>query len=193
MPPAKTATKPGKADRKPTAKQPVRTIQGDVLSQGPSQAELLKQYEEAVTFMQKGNYTAAHPALEKLLKIAPPQLTDRIRMYLSACIAQAHKAPAQFSSPEEKFDYAISLLNNCDFEDAREHLDEIVAGQNDADYAFYGLAVLASMTGDSQTCLERLTEAIRLNGINRIHARSDSDFQGMADDPRFTELLYPEA
>lgn len=193
MPSVKTAPKPGKADRKPATKQAVRTIQGDVVSQGPSQAELLKQYEEAVTYMQKGNYAAAHPALEKLLKLAPPQLTDRIRMYLAACVAQANKGPAQFSSPEEKYDYAISLLNNCDYEDAREHLDEILADQQDADYAFYGLAVLASMTGDAQTCLEKLTEAIRLNGINRIHARSDSDFQHMTDDPRFTELLYPEA
>ena len=31
------------------------------------------------------------------------------------------------------------------------------------------------------------------NPRNRIQARSDSDFQDMADDPRFTELLYPEA
>ena len=57
---------------------------------------------------------------------------------------------------------------------------------------FYGLAVLASMTGDSHQCLEHLTEAIRQNPRNRIQARSDSDFQDMADDPRFTELLYPE-
>jgi hypothetical protein len=48
------------------------------------------------------------------------------------------------------------------------------------------------MTGDSHTCLEHLTEAIRRNPRNRIQARSDSDFQDMADDPRFTELLYPE-
>lgn len=192
MAPAKTASKSGKAERNST-RQPARTIQGDVVSSANPQAELLKQYEEAVTYMQRGNYTAAHPALEKLLKVAPPQLTDRIRMYLSACIAQATKAPAQFASPEEQYDYAISLLNNRDFDDAREHLQEIIAGQQNADYAFYGLAVLASITGDSQSCLEKLTEAIRLNGINRIHARSDSDFQHMADDPRFTELLYPES
>ena len=193
MPPVKTPSKPGKADRKPATKQPVRTIQGDVVPQGAPLAEVLKQYEEAVTYMQKGNYSAAHPALETLLKIAPQQLTDRIRMYLSACVAQAAKAPAKFLSPEEKYDYAISLLNDGHYEDAREHLDEIVGGRKDADYAFYGLALLASMTGDSQSCLEKLTEAIRLNSIHRIHARADSDFQHMADDPRFTELLYPES
>jgi tetratricopeptide (TPR) repeat protein len=56
-----------------------------------------------------------------------------------------------------------------------------------------GLALLASMTGENQKCIEHLTEAIRLNAQNRIQARSDSDFDGVADDPRFTELLYPEA
>jgi len=37
-----------------------------------------------------------------------------------------------------------------------------------------------------------LNEAIKLNPSNRFQARSDSDFNNMADDPRFTELLYPE-
>ena len=35
-------------------------------------------------------------------------------------------------------------------------------------------------------------EAIRLNPANRYQARNDSDFKNLADDPRFTELLYPD-
>ncbi len=194
MPHVKTASKPSKADRKPVVKPLPRTIAGAVTPLHDSaRAEILKQYQAAVTFMQQGNYTAAHPALEALLKAAPPEFMDRIRMYLAACIAHAKKADATFSSPEEKYDYAISLLNDGQYEDAREHLQEILDRNQDADYAFYGLALLASMTGDTQNCLERLTEAIRLNRTNRIQARSDSDFQDMADDPRFTELLYPES
>jgi hypothetical protein len=49
------------------------------------------------------------------------------------------------------------------------------------------------MTGDTQECIEKLREAIRLNGQNRVQARADSDFETVAEDPRFTELLYPEA
>jgi hypothetical protein len=48
------------------------------------------------------------------------------------------------------------------------------------------------MTGQTEQCLEHLSQAIGINPQNRIHARVDSDFQDMADDPRFTELLYPE-
>jgi hypothetical protein len=49
------------------------------------------------------------------------------------------------------------------------------------------------MTGDCPRCIESLTEAIRLNPQNRLQARNDSDFDPVADDPSFTELLYPEA
>ncbi len=189
MSPVKNASKSGKSN----VTQFPPTLAGTVVPQDKVRAELLKQYETAVTYMQSGNYTAAHPALEALLKTAPPEFTDRIRMYLAACIAQSKKGAAEFSSPEEKYDYAISLLNDGQYEEAREHLHEIVDGDSNADYGFYGLAVLASITGDTQSCLEKLTQAIHLNAQNRIQARSDSDFQDMVDDPRFTELLYPEA
>ncbi|MEG9431561.1 TPR end-of-group domain-containing protein [Terriglobus sp. ADX1] len=188
---SKTSAKPGKTA---TAGKPSRTIAGTVAPpQDELRQEILRQYEEAVRAMQQGNYAAAHPSLEKLLAIAPSEFIDRIRMYLAACVAQANRKTTSFSSAEEKYDYAISLLNDGQFEDARDHLNEILDGNSEADYAFYGLAVLASVTGDSHNCLEKLTEAIRLNSQNRILARSDSDFQDMADDPRFTELLYPEA
>ncbi len=49
-----------------------------------------------------------------------------------------------------------------------------------------------SLTSRAEECLEQLGRAIDLNPRNRIQARLDSDFQEMFDDPRFTELLYPE-
>ncbi len=143
--------------------------------------------------MQSGKYEAAHAAFDKLLGEGPPELGDRIRMYINACLLQVAKGKTEFKSHEERYDYAISLLNKGLYQDARDEFKAILAAEQSADYAFYGLALLSSMTGDSHKCLEHLTEAIRLNARNRIQARSDSDFQDMADDPRFTELLYPES
>ena len=86
----------------------------------------------------------------------------------SACTSppaspRSTKAPRDFETHEERYDYAISLLNQGHYEDAREHFKEILLKEKSADYAFYGLALLASMTGDNDTCIEHLTEAIRLN------------------------------
>ncbi len=52
--------------------------------------------------------------------------------------------------------------------------------------------MLEAITGRTQECLQSLSQAIELNPRNRLQARVDNDFQNMVDDPRFTELLYPE-
>lgn len=175
------------------SKRSPRILAGAVTpANDPSQAQLLTEYEAAVRLMQEGKFDKARTAFEKLLTAGPGNLADRIRMYINASTAQLQKRETKFSNHEEHYDYAVSLLNDGNYEDAKEQFQAILNQNGDADYAFYGLAVIASMTGDSHTCLEHLTEAIRRNPRNRIQARADSDFQDMADDPRFTELLYPE-
>ncbi len=53
-------------------------------------------------------------------------------------------------------------------------------------------AALNCLTGRFPEAISNLNEAIRLNPANRYQARNDSDFKNLADDPRFTELLYPD-
>jgi tetratricopeptide (TPR) repeat protein len=154
--------------------------------------QAIQHYQSAVQLMQEGKYEKARVAFEKLIITAPPELLERSKVYLAACERQAKHAALTFSTPGEQYDYAISLLNTGDYEDARDQLDGILKKNPSADYAHYGLAILDSITGQAEECLEHLIAAIELNPRNRIQARSDSDFQDMADDPRFTELLYPE-
>ncbi|HEX4156045.1 MAG TPA: tetratricopeptide repeat protein [Acidobacteriaceae bacterium] len=171
-----------------------RTIAGKGTAVEDAQRKVtLALYESALKLMQSGKYEKAHAAFTQMLQTAPHDLADRIRMYIAACVAQIDKGTTKFESHEERYDYAISLLNQGHYEDARQHFEQILRENDSADYAFYGLALLASMTGDTQQCIDRLTEAIRLNTQNRFQARADSDFEPVADDPRFTELLYPEA
>ncbi len=177
-----------------SAKRTPRTLAGDLPPAAANgRAQALGLYEEALRLLQAGKYEKAHEAFNAMLAGSPPDLAASIRMYINACLLQIQKGKTSFASHEERYDYAISLLNEGLYEDAREHFKQIIAEKPTADYAFYGLAVLASMTGDTHTCLQHLTAAIEHNPKNRIQARSDSDFQDMADDPRFTDLLYPEA
>jgi len=185
---------PTKTDAPATARRAPRTLAGAVSNQhDTARAQAIASYEAALHLMQQGKFDKAHAAFDKMLANSPGDLADRIRMYISACLAQIAKGKTSFISHEEQYDYAISQLNNGNYEDARQQFRQILAANPTADYAFYGLAVLASMTGDSHECLEHLTQAIKHNPRNRIQARADSDFQDMADDPRFTDLLYPEA
>jgi tetratricopeptide (TPR) repeat protein len=158
----------------------------------PVPSPTFQQYQAAVHLVQQGKYDKALAALEKLLPSAPPQIAERCRMYAITCRRQLEHAALSFASPEERCDYAVAQLNQGLYEEAREHFNAIIAGHAQADYAFYGLAILDSITGRSQDCLANLSRAIELNPRNRLQARSDNDFLNMLDDPRFTELLYPE-
>jgi tetratricopeptide (TPR) repeat protein len=153
---------------------------------------VFQHYQAAVQLLQQGKYEKALGILEKLLPEAPAEIRDRCRVYIATCRRQLEKASLSFPTPEEHYDYAVSLLNTGYYEEAREQFNQILSGYPDADYVFYGLAVLESITGHVQDCLSNLARAIELNPKNRLQARVDNDFQNMVDDPRFTELLYPE-
>lgn len=158
----------------------------------PYSGPAFQQYQSAVQLLQQGKFDKALAAFEKLLPSAPPEILERCKMYIATCQRQLERPALAFDTPAERFDYAISQLNTGFYEEAREQLDAVVSEDPQADYAFYGLAVLDSITGHPQECLTNLAKAIELNSKNRLQARTDNDFQSMADDPRFTELLYPE-
>jgi len=172
-----------------------RVLPPDTNSGGREQIgaeRVFQHYESAVLLLQQGKYEKALSLLEKLLPGAPVEIQDRCRMYINTCHRQLEKTKLSFITPEEHYDYAISQLNTGYYEEAREEFNHILTAHPEADYALYGLAVLESITGRTQECLDSLSRAIDLNPKNRLQARVDNDFQNMVDDPRFTELLYPE-
>lgn len=184
----KSEERNGKIHRMP------RTLAGTAApAEDGNRKALLALYEKALTLMGNGKYTEAHTAFSSLLEGAPHDLGDRIRMYIAACVSQIHQGTTEFRTHEERYDYAISLLNHGQYDEASEHFKEILLENDTADYAFYGMALLASMVGRGHECLGHLEKAIRLNPMNRIQAQGDSDFSNMSDDPRFTDLLYPES
>ncbi len=157
-----------------------------------SASPAFQHYQAAVQLVQQGKYDKALAAFEKLLHSAPPEIVERAKMYVSTCQRQLERTSLAFQTPEERYDYAVSQLNQGFYEEAREQFNGVVTDDPMADYAYYGLAVLDSITGHPQDCLSNLSKAIELNPRNRLQARTDNDFQSMQDDPRFTELLYPE-
>jgi tetratricopeptide (TPR) repeat protein len=162
------------------------------VKEDPVFAQAVQNYEAGLKAMQEHKFERAKGLLEKIISNGPRELADRARVHLSSCVQQLSESASSFKTHEEHFDYAVSLLNSGQLDQARSHLEKILKQNNTADFAFYGMAVVDCLTGQIESSLKNLGEAIRLNPQNRFQARNDSDFQSMADDPRFTELLYPE-
>jgi tetratricopeptide (TPR) repeat protein len=170
-----------------------RTLAGQPLVDEAERKAMLGLYEKALKLVTAGKYEEAHVAFNTMLAKAPPDFAASIRTYIAVCVSQLDRGSTDFRTHEERYDYGISLLNHGNYEDAREVFKNLLIDNPDCDYAFYGMALLASMTSETEECLKHLADAIRLNPQYRLQARSDSDFNNVSDDPMFTELLYPDA
>lgn len=175
-----------------SAKKTSPPPQKPAFKEDPAFTQAVQNYEAGLKAMQEHKFEKAKSLLEKIVASGPRELADRARIYLNTCNQHLQDASASFKTHEEQFDYAVSLMNSGQFEQARGHMEKILKQNPQADFAYYGMAVVECLAGQVESSLKNLSEAIRLNPQNRFQARNDSDFQNMADDPRFTELLYPE-
>ena len=163
------------------------------VTEDPRYVQALQSYEAGLRAMQEHKFDKAKPHFQKVLTGPSKELIDRATVHLNICHQHLERPPAsQFKTSEEHFDYAVSLMNVGDYVGAREHLDKLLKQNPKADYVVYGLAALDCLTGRVEESLRHLDEALRLNAQLRFQARNDSDFQNLAEDPRFTELLYPD-
>ena len=158
----------------------------------PRYTQALQSYEAGLRAMQEHKFDKAKAALQKVVGGPSKELSDRAAVHLNTCNQHLERATVEFDTPEEHYDYAVSLMNVGDYVQAREHLEKLQKQSPRADYVIYGLAALDCLTGRVEDALRNLDEAIRLNPAVRFQARNDSDFQNLAEDPRFTELLYPD-
>ena len=171
--------------QKPTAKK--------TMAEDPRYTAALKSYEDGLRAMQEHKYDKAKPHFQKIVAGSVKELVDRATVHLNTCNQHLERSAAtQFKTAEEHFDYAVSLMNVGDYVTAREHLEKLLKQNAKAEYVVYGLAALDCLTGHVEDSLRRLDEALRLKPQLRFQARNDSDFQNLAEDPRFTELLYPD-
>jgi len=163
------------------------------IADDPRITQALQNYETGLRALQEHKFEKAKPLFEKVLAGGTKELSDRAAVHLSICNQHLERTTSQqFKTVEEHYDYAVSLMNVGDYVTAREHIEKLLKQAPKADFVIYGLAALDCLTGHVEDSLKHLDEALRLNASLRYQARNDSDFHNLAEDPRFTELLYPD-
>src|SRR5277367_4072517 len=107
-------------------KRAPRTLAGTIPPTDTARTQIVAHYEAALRLMQEGKYDKAHSAFDKMLAAGAGELSERARMYSNACALQMTKGKNSFSNCEEHYDYAVSLLNDGHYEDAREQFQQIL-------------------------------------------------------------------
>jgi Flp pilus assembly protein TadD len=185
--------KGSKSKKKKGLSAPLPVQRGGVELVNPLVQAQMKTYDEALVLFHQQKYGKAKQELEKVLEGPSKELADRARMHIK--IAEQRMKPAVEQNPrtaEEHYQRGVAMMNLGRWDEARESLDKARKLAPKADHIVYAVAALDCLTGEADAALANLKIAIELRSANRYHARNDEDFAFLQEDPRFTELLYPE-
>ncbi len=159
----------------------------------PAVDQQLKLFEEGLQQFQQQKYLKAKSIFEKVIAGPNKEFADRARLHLRISEQRLQPTePAVLRSPEEHYQHGVAMMNMGRWDEARDHLLRARKLAPKADYVVYAMAALDCLTGEAESAMENLKIAIQLRPENRYHARNDEDFAFLQEDPRFTELLYPD-
>ncbi|MBI3895829.1 MAG: tetratricopeptide repeat protein [Acidobacteria bacterium] len=152
----------------------------------------LEQFANAVKLFNNNEFAKARAILERLSSAPAPDLAERARIYLHICNQRLSKSTLHLKTVDDFYNHGIQLANQGNFEEAEESLKKALKLAPESDYIHYALATTQALRKNAEGALEYLRKAIELNPQNRFLAQKDPDFSNLEEDPRFTEMIYPE-
>ncbi|MGH9415845.1 MAG: tetratricopeptide repeat protein [Terriglobales bacterium] len=151
----------------------------------------LESYASAMKLFGQQKFERAKPLLEKVCASPYRELAERASQHLNVCNGKLQPA-GKPANPEEYYHQAVVKMNAAQYQEAEDLLNKALKSGVKGAHVAYALACLRAQTNDTEAALFHLKEAIKSDGHCRVLARQDHDFEPLMEDPRFTEILYPE-
>jgi tetratricopeptide (TPR) repeat protein len=148
----------------------------------------VKHFEAAVLYFQKESYGKAKEILKRLADTAPPEVADRARVHLRLCEQRSATASAP-KTAADNYLFGVAELNAGRQESAADYLEKAHQQEPKREDVCYALAACYALQGKADAALEFLKVAVDLRPQNRFQARQDADFESLAGNPRFRELV----
>ena len=155
----------------------------------PSQ---MQSFQDGMRLFHARQFQQARECFVRAIAGADRTVAHRAELHSRMCEQRLSSAGVELHTPEEHYNYAVTLINSRDLVGAQKHLRAALEGDPAADHVLYALAACQSLAGDLQAGYENLKRAIELQPRNRLAARQDPDFAAMGDHPAFVRLLYPD-
>jgi tetratricopeptide (TPR) repeat protein len=149
-------------------------------------------FEQGMRLFHTRQFEHARELFQSAMNGQDRTVAHRAGLQVRMCERRLEAPQVVLNTPEEHYNYAITLINSRDLASAQQHLRFALDGDPSADHVLYALAACQGLAGDLQAACENLKRAIDLQPRNRLAARQDPDFAAVIDQPMFARLLYPE-
>jgi len=150
----------------------------------------IKDFEAGVRAFQKRDYSKAAEIFAELVDCAAREVADRAKMHLRLCRQRTSRTAPPPKSAEDYYTLGVAYLNDGQSVLAIDYLSKADKIRPQQDHVQYALAVSHTLAGNRDAAMVHLESAVALRPENRIHARREEDFQGLAGDPRFRRLVH---
>ncbi len=158
--------------------------------------DIYKLYADALASLNKKQYPKTQKLLSQIKKGFPTEIDvlARVDLLLRVCEtridAAASKGP---TSSEEAYDLGVLHHNQGLYDNALKLFEKAQKlGKGETDHIDYAIAATEASLGNIQSALKNLQSAIKSNPQNRIFARNDPDFEPLARNKEFEQVLSPE-
>lgn len=156
---------------------------------GPTQMEA---FEEGMRLFHARRFQQARDSFRQVRNGPDRAVAHRAELHARMCERRLESPDVVLNTPEEHYNYAVTLINSRDLAGAEKHLRAALDRDPAGDHVLYALAACQCLGGDLQGAYENLKRAIDLQPRNRLAARQDPDFAPMADHPGFARLLHQD-
>jgi tetratricopeptide (TPR) repeat protein len=170
--------------------QPVSSRAPDVRQSTALFQAAVRNFELGARAFHKQNYEKAKEIFEKLASTGVAGVAERARIHLRLCEQRLSRPAPPPKKAEDLYTLGVGALNSRRLDDAIEYLHKARKSAPNLEHVSYALAAAYSLRGDAEDALQHLREAITLRPQNRIQAKRDEDFQALAADARFKELVF---
>jgi Flp pilus assembly protein TadD len=170
----------GQEPKQPTVMQSQRSLDSK------AQAEV---FGRAMKVFTAGDFRKAKALFDETAQGPVLSVTETAKMYSKICEQRTSKEPPEPKSPEEKYNFAVGLMNLGQFSEAAAMLKSAVGSAPAAGHIHYALGVSLGRSGDMAGAYEHVKKSIELDPHNRVIAKSDSDLMPLLQDSALHSLV----
>lgn len=200
--PARTAARPGKPAPEPEKTQ-ARQEKTDLKQDKPAAKADTKReatgvvaardrqkdaFEAAVRHFHTRDFRAARKMFVEATEGPNREMAHSARLHIRMCEQRIAAETPELRTPDDRYHFAVALINQQRLDDARGHLAEALRQAPDRDYINYAMSLCLGLLGDLEGSRQHLERAIQLDARNRAAVRNDPDFQELLRHPELREV-----
>ena len=153
----------------------------------------VKRFHVAVDQLQKGDYRAAGDQFDALIQSVKdePVLIERSKMYRLICKNRLEPVTEPGSAPDDLYYRAVVSSNDGNPAEAVRLLDQALQQKPNEVRLLFARASAWALSGNSESAVRDLQQAIAIDPTVRFQAVNDPDFEGIREEPGFIDIIEP--